>query len=52
MTRLPSSGLLAAPPPIVAPPIAARPKLDGAGLMVGTIRSDVTIQVDFALRAK
>lgn len=38
----------AAPPPMVAPP----PPPGSAGMMVGTTRSDVYIQVDFALRAK
>ena len=37
----------AAPPPMVAPP---PPPPGRAGMMVGTTRSDVYIQVDFALR--
>ena len=40
----------AAPPPVAAPP--PPPEQGGAGMMVGTSRSDVYIQVDFALRAK
>jgi uncharacterized protein len=38
----------AAPPPVAAPP--PPPQQGGAGMMVGTTRSDVYIQVDFALR--
>lgn len=38
----------AAPPPLAAPP--PPPQQGGAGMMVGTSRSDVYIQVDFALR--
>lgn len=43
-----------APPPVVAPvpaPPPPRPE-SGAGMMVGTTRSDVYIQVDFTLREK
>ncbi len=38
-----------AAPPVMAPP---PPEQGGAGMMVGTTRSDVYIQVDFALREK
>ena len=37
-----------APPPVAAPP--PPPQQGSAGLMIGTTRSDVYIQVDFALR--
>lgn len=45
-----SESVQAAPPP---PPLAMpRMEQGGAGMMVGTTRSDVYIQVDFALREK
>lgn len=41
-----------APPPVVAPAAPPPPESESAGMMVGTTRSDVYIQVDFALREK
>ncbi|WP_324262720.1 SIMPL domain-containing protein [Altererythrobacter sp. H2] len=44
-----SAAMAPPPPPVNAVP---RPEQGGAGMMVGSTRSDVTIQVDFALKAK
>lgn len=42
----------AAPPPPVSPPPLARVQNASPGMMVGTTRTSVNIQVDFALREK
>ncbi|WP_345719837.1 SIMPL domain-containing protein [Qipengyuania sphaerica] len=43
---------VAAPPPPVSPPPVVRTQSASPGMMVGTTRSQVYIQVDFALREK